>query len=110
MEIGKTVEFTNRDRHVIQITRISELEFMMKGINMSYMRTSTSNDGNVIMFDPSGGPYTTAKTGNQPGTDMGYYHKDWNLFIVEKIEFQKDKPDVLLSCIYAKPIYWQKIK
>jgi hypothetical protein len=110
MEIGKTVEFINRDRHTIQITRVSELEFMMKGVDMNYMRTSVSNNGELIMFDPSGGPYTSAKYGEQPGTNMGYYHKDWDMFIVEKIEFQKDKPDVLLSCSYMKPIYWEKIK
>jgi hypothetical protein len=94
----------------MSITRISETEFTMSGIDMSFMRTSTDSEGKTIMFDPPGGPYTTAQTGSQPGTDLGYYDEEWKYFIVEKIEFQQMKPEALLTCIYTKPIEWEQVK
>jgi hypothetical protein len=110
MEIGKSVIFTNRAGVKMTITRISELQFMMKGIDTSFMRTSTDNEGKLVMFDPPGGPYTTAEAGHQPGTNLGYYDQSWKHFVVERIEFQGDKPDALLTCKYTKPIVWEKIK
>jgi len=94
----------------MRITRISELQFMMEGIDMSYMRTSTTDDGRTVMFDPPGGPYTTAESGDQPGTDLVYYDPSWKHFVVERIEFQEDKPNALLTCKYTKPIVWEKVK
>jgi hypothetical protein len=108
--IGKWVLFSNRIGTKMSITRISEAEFIMSGIDMSYMRTSLNEDRETIMFDPPGGPYTTAQSGSQPGTDLGYYDEEWKYFVVEKIEFQQMKPEALLTCIYTKPIDWETLE
>ena len=102
--------FRNRTGTRMQIKRISQTEFMMSGIDMSFMRTSLNEDGKIIMFDPPGGPYTTSQTDLQPGTDLGYYDEEWKHFIVEKIEFQQMKPEALLTCIYTKPIDWEQVQ
>jgi hypothetical protein len=109
-DIGKLVLFTNRIGTKMQIKRMTQTEFMMSGIDMSFMRTSQNEDGKIIMFDPHGGPYTTAQSGLQPGTDLGYYDEGWKYFVVEKIEFQHMKPEALLTCIYTKPIDWEQVK
>jgi hypothetical protein len=103
----KEVTDRNRDGDIIRVKRISLNEFIMSGYSPSFYRTSRTDDNRVIMFDPSGGPYTTAKHGEQPGTDMGYYHDEWKNLIVESIEFLED--GVKLTCTYDKKITWEQI-
>lgn len=111
MEIGKSVLYTNRAGVDIRIIRISELQFMMEGLDTKFMRISRDEEGSIIMFDPPGGPYTTARFGNQQGTSMEYYDQSWKYLVVERIKSQEDKPGaVLLTCIYTKPIEWIEIE
>jgi hypothetical protein len=111
MGIGKAVTFTNRSRVSILIVRKSELEFEMEGVDLSFMRVSRDDDGNILMFDPSGGPYTTCEAGNSPGTDLGCYDEDWKYLVVTEIKFNHpDTGKIMLTCKYTKPIEWERIK
>lgn len=103
----KEYNFTNRDNDKISIKKISINEFIMSGYSPSFYRTSRSDDNKVIMFDPSGGPYTTARYGEQPGTDMGHYVNEWKDLVVDSIEFLEE--GVKLTCIYTAKIIWEQI-
>jgi hypothetical protein len=105
----KEVVSPNRNGDKIKVVRISLNEFILTGYSPVFFRTSRSNENRTIMFDPSGGPYTTAKYGDQPGTDMGYYHEDWKDLVVEAIDIQEDG-GIKLTCSYDGKITWEQIE
>jgi hypothetical protein len=97
----------NRHSDTIVVERISLTEFIMSGYSDFY-RTSVTDDNKLIMFDPPGGPYTTAKHGNQPGADMGYYETEWKGFIIESMEFVEG--GIKLTCFYETKVVWDELK
>jgi hypothetical protein len=112
MEGGKINRHTHRNRYGedIVISKVGDTDFIMSRIPMDFMRTSVNEKNEVIMFDPSGGPYITAEHGDQPGVDMGWFEPEWKHFIIEKIEFDLIGKSAKLKCKYMKPIYWEQIK
>ena len=106
MDIKKS-SHVNRDSDTIVVERISLTEFIMSGYSKDFYRTSVTDDNKLIMFDPPGGPYTTAKHGDQPGTDMGYYETEWKDLVVESMEFVEN--GIKLTCIYTGQIIWEQI-
>lgn len=105
----KEVIHENRMGDEIKVERISLNEFILTGYSPVFFRTSRSEENKTIMFDPSGGPYTTAKYKEQPGTDMGYYHEDWKDLIVETIDIQEDG-GIKLTCTYDGKITWKQLE
>jgi len=111
MGIGKAITYINRSGVSILIVRKSELEFEMEGMDTSFMRITKDDDGNILMFDPVGGPYTTCEAGGFRGTDLGHYDSDWKYLVIEKIRFNHPVIDkITLTCKYTKPIEWKEIK
>jgi hypothetical protein len=106
MDIKKSSHL-NRHSDTIVVERISLTEFIMSGYSDFY-RTSHTDDNKLIMFDPPGGPYTTAKHGNQPGADMGYYEEEWKGLVVETMNFVED--GIKLTCFYETKVDWIDIK
>ena len=98
----------NRYSDPIVVERISLTEFIMSGYSADFYRTSVTDDNKLIMFDPAGGPYTTAKHGDQPGTDMGYYETEWKGFIIESMEFVEN--GIKLTCFYETKVEWDELK
>ena len=98
----------NRDSDTIVVERISLTEFIMSGYSSDFYRTSRTDDNKLIMFDPPGGPYTTVKHENQPGTDMGYYETEWKGFIVEAMEVVGK--GIKLTCFYETKVEWEELK
>jgi hypothetical protein len=107
-DIIKESEFVNRHSDRILVKRISLTEFIMSGYSKDFYRTSVTDDNTLIMFDPPGGPYTTAKHGAQPGTDMGYYEEEWKGLVVETMNFVED--GIKLTCFYETKVDWIDIK
>lgn len=103
----KRSSYVNRHSDTIVVERISLTEFIMSGYTDFY-RTSVTDDNKLVMFDPPGGPYTTAKHGNQPGTDMGYYETEWKGFIIESMEFVEG--GIKLTCFYETKVVWDELK
>ena len=103
----KRSSYVNRHSDTIVVERISLTEFIMSGYSDFY-RTSVTDDNKLIMFDPPGGPYTTAKHGNQPGADMGYYETEWKGFIIESMEFVEG--GIKLTCFYETKVEWDELK
>ena len=105
---------TKRSSHInrysddIVVERISLTEFIMSGYSDTFYRTSVTEDNKLIMFDPPGGPYTTARYENQPGTDMGYYETEWKGFIIESMEFVEG--GIKLTCFYETKVVWDELK
>jgi hypothetical protein len=103
-------QFENRHGKDMTVARMGLLEFVMGGIDMFYMRYSKSDDGNLIMFDPSGGPYITAEHGNHPGTNMGFFREEWKDLIIESIEWGIEEGTAILKCYSKRPVEWVDIK
>lgn len=108
MAIKKSIHI-NRYSEEITVERISLTEFIMSGYSKDFYRTSIARDNTtLIMFDPAGGPYTTAKHGAQPGTDMGYYEEEWKGLVVETMNFMED--GIKLTCFYETKVEWDQLK
>ena len=107
MDIKKS-SHVNRDSDTIVVERISLTEFIMSGYSDTFYRTSVTEDNKLIMFDPPGGPYTTARYENQPGTDMGYYETEWKGLIIESMEFVEG--GIKLTCFYETKVVWDELK
>lgn len=112
MERDKVDRHTHRNRYGedIVISKVGDTEFIMSNISTFFMRTSVNEQNEIIMFDPSGGPYITAEHGNQPGVDMGWFEPEWKHFVIEKIELDTEKKTARLKCKYTKPIEWEAVK
>jgi len=106
MNIKESI-YINRHSDKIVVERISLTGFIMSGYSDFY-RTSVTDDNKLIMFDPPGGPYTTAKHENQPGADMGYYETEWEGLIVEAMEFVEG--GIKLTCFYETKVVWDELK
>jgi hypothetical protein len=106
MNIKESIHL-NRHSDEIKVKRISLTEFIMSGYSDFY-RTSVTDDNKLIMFDPPGGPYTTAEHGNQPGADMGYYESEWEGLVVEAMEFVEQ--GIKLTCFYKTKVEWDGLK
>jgi hypothetical protein len=104
----KRSSHVNRYSDEIVVERISLTEFIMSGYSSDFYRTSVTDDNKLIMFDPPGGPYTTAKHGAQPGTDMGYYEEEWKGLVIESMEFVE--AGIKLTCFYETKVDWIQIK
>lgn len=98
----------NRYSDNIVVERISLTEFIMSGYSKDFYRTSVGEDNKIIMFDPPGGPFMTAKYENQPGTDMEYFEEEWKGFVVEAMDFTED--GVKLTCFYETKVEWDQLK
>ena len=112
MEIGKIdrISFKNRYENELEIIKTGDVEFKILKLPMDFMRTSLTGQGEVIMFDPPGGPFITANHNNQPGVDMGWFNPEWKYFVIEKIDLDYKRKTARLTCIYTKPIDWIGIK
>ena len=104
----KRSSHVNRHSDTIVVERISLTEFIMSGYSSDFYRTSRTDDNKLIMFDPPGGPYTTAKYDGQQGADMGYYETEWKGLIVEAMEFVEQ--GIKLTCFYETKVEWVKLK
>jgi hypothetical protein len=104
----KRSSHVNRHSDTIVVERISLTEFIMSGYSPDFYRTSRTDDNKLIMFDPPGGPYTTAKYDGQPGADMGYYETEWKGLIVEAMEFVEQ--GIKLTCFYETKVVWDELK
>jgi len=104
----KRSSYVNRHSDTIVVERISLTEFIMSGYSPDFYRTSITDDNKLIMFDPPGGPYTTAEHGNQPGADMGYYESEWEGLVVEAMEFVEQ--GIKLTCFYKTKVVWDELK
>jgi hypothetical protein len=98
----------NRCSDEIVVERISLTKFIMSGYSADFYRTSVTDDNKIIMFDPPGGPYTTAKHGGQPGTDMGYHEEEWKGLVVEQMDFVEK--GIKLTCYYETKVEWEELK
>jgi len=110
IDIKKTVSFKNRHGKEILISRTGLNEFRMRGIDTFFMRTSTTDDGKLIMFDPSGGPYMTAEHNDSPGIDMGFFDIEWEGLRVESMTWGEISGEVILKCYSEKPVDWVEVK
>ena len=109
-DIREITTHMNRYGNNIKITRIDLLEFLIEDLDVFFMRTSKTDDGRTIMFDPSGGPYVTAEYGDQPGTNMGYFHEEWDGLVVGDIKWGEKEGSVTLFCYSENPIEWVEVK
>lgn len=107
-DIIKEHTYSNRHSNKILVNRISLTEFIMSGYSDVFYRTSVTEDGKLVMFDPPGGPYTTAKYQDWPGTNMGIYDEEWEGLIVESMEFTEE--GVKLTCFYETKVEWIDLK
>ena len=107
-DIKKIVEYKNRYGDVLEFSRISESEFMVHDIPSFFARRSMTDSGEIVMYDPSGGPYLGAEIGGHSGTNMGYYDGEWEGLIVYKIEILENNT-VKLYC-HGGNIEWDIIK
>jgi hypothetical protein len=104
----KRSSHVNRHSDTIVVERISLTEFIMSGYSADFYRTSVTDDNKIIMFDPPGGPYTTAKHDCQPGTDMVFYEEEWKGLVVEQIDFVEK--GIKLTCYYETKVEWEELK
>lgn len=100
--------YINRHSDTIIVERISINEFIISGYSADFYRTSATDEGKIIMFDPPGGPYTTAKHELQSGTDMGFYETEWKDLVVEEMEFVES--GIKLRCFYETKVVWEELK
>ena len=105
----RSVFDANRQGHVIKVTRKDILEFLIEDMDTAFMRTSVSDTGDLVMVDPSGGPYITAEHGNQPGMPMSYFDLDWDGLIIQKMYWHSDN-SLSIECYCDKPVEWNQIK
>lgn len=109
-DIKKTVTFINRLGKECYITRTGLAEFVMKDVDTFFMRLSKLDDGTIIMFDPSGGPYVGIRYQDYKGTNMGIFDDEWDGLFVESISWESE--EIFLTCLYESPnpIEWVDIK
>ena len=105
----RSVFDANRHGHVIKVTRKDILEFLIEDMDTSFMRTSVSDAGDLVMVDPAGGPYITAEHGDQPGMLMSYFDLDWGDLIIEKMYWNPDN-SLTIKCYTIIPVEWEQIK
>jgi hypothetical protein len=105
----RSVFDANRQGHVIKVTRKGILEFLIEDMDTSFMRTSVSDTGDLVMVDPAGGPYIAAEHGDQPGMQMSYFDLDWGDLFIQKMYWNPDN-SLSIECYCDKPVEWKKIK
>jgi hypothetical protein len=105
----RSVFDVNRQGHVIKVTRKGILEFLIEDMDTSFMRTSVSDTGDLVMVDPSGGPYIAAEHGDQPGMHMSYFDLDWGDLFIQKMYWNPDN-SLSIECYCDKHVEWKKIK
>jgi hypothetical protein len=113
----------NRYGDKIEFTRISELEFIMKGpdANNGFLRVSRNSEGDLIMLDPPGGPMIMATPGlfwsgegeiyeKKMSNNMGDFEKEWEDLIIVGIEWKEEIKIKCLPIFSFDKLEWKKIK
>lgn len=77
--------YYNRYNDKIIIDKISDGVYEMI-MDLQFCRCGYDDNDNIIMVDPSGGPYISVDN-----FDMNYFNKEWKDDVVSEIVIEKDK-------------------
>lgn len=85
--MSKIALYNNRYGDTIVFSEINENEIHMSGFNMEWMRCGRNGDNtsNIIMIDPSGGPYLVI------GSNLKRYFEDDKDRFIKLITIDIDK-------------------
>jgi hypothetical protein len=114
--------YVNRYGDLLKFTRISELEFIMSGGQLSqFVKISRDPAGNLLLIDPPGGPMIMATPAmiwkgegeiytKNMSNNMGEFSPQWKDLIIVELEWTTEVKIKCLPVWAFEEMKWEKIK